>query len=68
MMMMMLLHAAARDGHYINGGCGGGEIVYVNVVGKSPRAAVSVETGIKLNEQYRRSGGGGLARRQKRWP
>lgn len=68
-MMMILLHAAARDGRYINGGCGGGgEIVYVNVVGKSPRAAVSVETGIKLNEQYRRSGGGGggFARRQKR--
>jgi len=64
MMMMILLHAAARDGRYINGGCG--EIVYVNVVGKSPRAAVSVETGIKLNEQYRRSGGGGFARRQKR--
>jgi len=27
---------------------------------------VSVETGIKLNEQYRQSGGGGFVRRQKR--
>lgn len=82
MMMMILLYTLLleTDIIYKNGwsssssssNSSGGEIVYVNVVGKSPYyyiyTMVSVETGIKLNEQYRRSGGGGggFVRRQKR--